>query len=79
MALELYQRVRLTRDFPDDKLRAGDMARLIDTVEHPAGGEMGAVLEVFNVLGESITVVTVPLSAVEALRPGLVPAAREAG
>jgi hypothetical protein len=77
MSLELYRRVRLTRDFPDDRLRVGDVARLVDIVEHPADGEKGAVLEVFNVLGESIAVVTVPLSAIEALRPDLVPAARE--
>lgn len=31
------------------------------------GGETGCVLEVFNALGESIAVVTVPLSAVEPL------------
>jgi hypothetical protein len=40
---------------------------LVDRVPHPTGGEMGCVLEVFNALGESIAVVTVPESDVETL------------
>jgi hypothetical protein len=35
---------------------------------HPTGGEDGCILEVFNAVGETIAVVTVPLSAVEPLR-----------
>jgi hypothetical protein len=67
MMPELYQEVALTRDLPDHHLRAGDIALLVDRVPHPAGGEDGYVLEVFNAVGESIAVVTVPFSAVEAL------------
>ena len=68
MTLELYQEVALTRDVPEHQLRAGDIATLIDFVSHPTGGEEGCVLEVFNAVGESIVVVAVPASAVEALR-----------
>ncbi|MGB3495645.1 MAG: DUF4926 domain-containing protein [Elainellaceae cyanobacterium] len=68
MQLELYQDVALTRDLPDYNLRAGDIATLVDLVEHPSGGEQGCVLEIFNAIGESLTVITVPISAVEALR-----------
>jgi hypothetical protein len=68
MTLELYQEVALTRDVPEHQLRAGDIATLIDFVSHPTGGEEGCVLEVFNAVGESIAVVAVPVSAVEALR-----------
>ena len=42
----------------------------------PAGGENGAVLEVFNAIGESIAGVTVPCSAVAPLRADQVPAVR---
>ncbi|MEM1281042.1 MAG: DUF4926 domain-containing protein [Cyanobacteria bacterium P01_H01_bin.152] len=68
MSLELYQEVALTRDLPEHQLRVGDVATLIDFVPHPEGGETGCLLEVFNAIGESITVIVVPQSAVEALR-----------
>jgi hypothetical protein len=68
MTLELYQEVALTRDLPEYELIAGDIATLVDFVPHPSGGEEGCVLEVFNAVGESITVITVPISAVEVLR-----------
>ena len=44
------------------------MAVLVDHVAHPEGGEPGCVLEVFNALGESIAVVAVPESQIEALQ-----------
>ena len=68
MSLELYQEVALTRDLPEHQLRAGDIGTLIDFVSHPTSGEEGCVLEVFNAVGESIAVVAVPVSAIEALR-----------
>ncbi len=68
MEFELYEEVALNRDFPEYRLKAGDIATLVDFVPHPEGGEAGCVLEVFNALGESLAVVTVPVSAVEALR-----------
>jgi hypothetical protein len=74
---ELYQRVVLKRDIPEEGLKQGDLAWLVDYVEHPAGGEDGAVLELFNVLGDSIAVVTVPASAIGILRADFIPSARE--
>jgi len=79
MKPELYTEIALTRDFPEYRLKKGDMATLIDFVDHPTGGEQGCVLEVFNVLGESMDVVTVPLSAIESLRPDQIPSARPLG
>lgn len=76
MELQLYDEVALTRGVSGTNLRAGDVAVLIETVPHPQGGEDGAVLEVFNAVGDSIAVVTVPLSAVAPLRPDQVPAVR---
>jgi hypothetical protein len=76
MALELYQQVALTRNVPDAKLYQGDVAVLVDFVEHPADGEQGAILEVFNALGESIAVVTVPVSAIAPLAANQIPAVR---
>ncbi|KAB8320706.1 DUF4926 domain-containing protein [Tolypothrix campylonemoides VB511288] len=68
MTLELYKEVALTLDLSEHQLKAGDIATLIDLVPHPTGGEDGCVLEVFNAVGESIAVIAVPVSAVEALR-----------
>jgi len=66
--LELYKEVALTKDMPTENLRKGDVATLVDIVPHPAGGEDGAVLELFNAVGESIAVTVVPLSAIAPLR-----------
>jgi hypothetical protein len=74
--VDLYTRVSLKRDFPEYHLKRGDIATFIDTVPHPAGGEEGYILEVFNAVGESIDVVTVPKSAVEALRSDEIPRVR---
>mgnify|MGYP000231384718 CR=1 FL=1 len=49
---------------------------VIDFVEHPSSGPRGCVLELFNALGESIGVVTVPEHAVEPLRADEVLAVR---
>lgn len=68
MAIELYQVVALRSDLPEDELKAGDLATVVDFVPHPSGGEDGCVLEVFNAVGESLRVMAVPISAVEALR-----------
>jgi len=77
MKPELHQRVALRRDFDEYRLKAGDIAMLVDRVPHPSGGEDGAVLEVFNAVGESIAVLTVPGSAVEALREDEILAVRK--
>lgn len=75
--LELYKEVALTKDMPTENLRKGDVATLVDIVPHPAGGEDGAVLELFNAVGESIAVTVVPLSAVAPLRSDQMPAVRQ--
>lgn len=74
--LEMYKEVALTKDIPSENLRKGDVATLIDRVPHPSGGEEGAVLELFNAVGESVAVVVVPLSDIAALQPNQMPAVR---
>ena len=76
MKPKLYSRVVMNRDVPEESLRQGDVATVIEYLEHPHGGEEGAILEVFNVLGESISIATVPVSAIDALSAEYVPAAR---
>jgi len=69
MTLELYQEVALTRDLPEYQLKAGDIATLVNFVSHPSGGEEGCLLEIFNAVGESLTIIAVPISTLEVLRP----------
>lgn len=66
--IPLHSRISLNQDFPAYNLKRGDIATFVDTVPDPEGIEEGYILEVFNALGESIDVVTVPKSAVVPLR-----------
>ncbi len=72
---ELYTRVVITRDVPEAHLKQGDMAMYIDYIPVKKG-EDGAILEVFNALGDSLAVVSVPISAIAALNADYVPTVR---
>jgi len=76
MSRPLYQRVALNLDLPEQGLKKGDVATLVDYVPGPEGGEPGCVLEVFNALGESIAIVAVRESEIEGLHAGEVLAVR---
>ena len=76
MKPKLYERVALIRDWPEAGLRRGDVATVVDRVAHPADGDEGCVLEVFNALGESIQVVTVPAPFVSPVTSDDIPAIR---
>ena len=68
MAVKLYDRIALKIAVPGQDVRPGDVATVVDFVEHPAHGPRGCVLEFFNALGESIRVITVPENGIEPLR-----------
>jgi hypothetical protein len=76
MKIELYSRVIVNRDFPEQHLKAGDVATIVEYVEHPQGGEEGAILEIFNALGETLDIATVPVSAIEPVQAWHVPSVR---
>lgn len=75
MRIDLFKRVALRIDIPDQGLRKGDVATI---VEHLPGknGEDGYALEVFNAIGETIGVIMVPESAVEPLTADKIPSVR---
>ena len=75
MRIELFQRVALRIDIPDHGLRKGDVATIVEYLPG-TNGEDGYALEVFNAVGESIAVVTVPESAVEPLTRDKIPSVR---
>ena len=70
MSIELFSQVALARDLPGEGLCRGDIATVVEKLPgtKASGGEDGYMLEVFNAIGETIAVVTVPVSAVEPLR-----------
>ena len=66
MSYELFSEVVLATDIPAKGLRRGDVATVVE--RHPvAEGETGYSLEVFNALGETLAVLTVPESQIKPL------------
>jgi len=68
MTFDLFSRVALKSDLPAASLKKGDVVTIVEfhpgtTVRGP-----GYSAEVFNALGETIAVITVPESALEPLQ-----------
>ena len=75
MKFELYTDMALTCDLPEHRLRRGDIVKLVD--HHVAvDGTEGYSIEVFNAVGDTITVTAAPTSALEVLREDEVLCAR---
>ncbi len=66
-AIELYKEAVILRDIPESRLHVGDVGTVVEFLPHPAGGPRGVMLEVFNVLGDTIAVVTLPETDIEPL------------
>ena len=75
MSVNLYTDAALTCDVPEHRLRRGDVVRLVEHHIAPDGTE-GYSIEVFNAVGDTIAVIAVPASAIEALRKDEVLCAR---
>jgi len=75
MKFDLYTDVALKCEVPEHRLRRGDIVKLVDHHMAPDGTERYSI-EVFNALGETIAVTSVPASALEALRQDEVLCAR---
>ncbi len=59
MTYELFEQVILSKDVTEKGLLKGDVATIVD--HHPVpDGEDGYTLEVFNVLGDTVAVITLP-------------------
>jgi len=63
MRHELFTEVVLRKDLPEKGLKKGDVATVVERHEHP-GAEDGYSLEIFNALGDTMAVVTVPESLI---------------
>ena len=64
----MFSRVALAEDLPQEKLRRGDVATIVEYYEGRPDQEPGYELEVFNAVGDTLAVITVRESQVEALR-----------
>jgi hypothetical protein len=67
MKLELFKEAVITRDIPEEHIEKGDLVMVIDYLDDP---EPGYMLEIFDALGKSISVVSVPEADVESLHDG---------
>ena len=67
MSFQLFEEVAILVDIPEKKLLKGDVATI---VEHHSSKkrESGYSLEVYNAVGETIAVLTLPESCIEPLR-----------
>lgn len=69
MKYELFTTVALTVDVPEKGLRAGDLATVVEHHARPTN-EDGYTLELFDAVGNTFAVVTLPESGIEPLRAG---------
>jgi len=76
MAFELYSDVILTRDVPEQGLRAGDVGTLVDRHVVPAVAEEGYSVEFFDMTGNTVAVLALPASALRVPTAADRPAAR---
>ena len=75
MKMDLFKRVALRVDLPEYGLQKGDVVTIVEHL--PGNGrEDGYAVEVFNSVGDTIAVITVPESAVEPLTADTIPSVR---
>ena len=67
MKFEMFSRVALKTDVPEDGLRRGDVATIVEYHQGRPGQEPGYSLEVFNAVGETVAVITLRESQIESL------------
>lgn len=65
MEFPLFSDVVLIQDLPEAKLRAGDVGTVVERHD-VAGLEAGYSVEFFDMLGNTVAVVTVPASVLRA-------------
>jgi len=59
MSFEAYSDVILTKDLPDEDLKAGDVGTVVERHVVP-GVEIGYSVEFFDMTGQTVAVATVP-------------------
>jgi len=72
----MFGDVIVTRDIPELGLRVGDVGTVVERHVVPDLHEEGCSVEFFNMTGNTVAVVTVPLSALRLPSPADRPAVR---
>ena len=67
MKFEMFSRVALKTDVPENGLRRGDVATIVEYHQGRPGQEPGYSLEVFNAVGDTVAVITLRESEIEPL------------
>ena len=67
MKFEMFSRVALKTDVPENGLRRGDVATIVEHHQGRPGQEPGYSLEVFNAVGDTVAVITLRESQIESL------------
>jgi hypothetical protein len=66
MTLDLFSRVVLTRDIPEEGLCRGDVGTIVEKYSDSLGNVIGLELELFSANGSTLAVASVPVDAVRA-------------
>lgn len=69
MKYELFTTIALAIDVPEKGLQAGDLATVVE-YHRSQTGEDGYTLELFDAVGNTFAVITLPESGIEPLRAG---------
>ena len=64
MTFELFTRVVLTQDIPEEGLRRGDVATIVEEHRDSSGQVIGFEVELFSANGDTLAVCSVPVDAV---------------
>ncbi len=67
MQFEIFTEVKLTKDLPEDHLRKGMTAIIVDYCLRPEGEEDGYILEVLDSKEKAFTVIAVAASNIESV------------
>ena len=76
LPVDLYSDVILTRDVEEHGLRAGDVGTIVERHRVPGIPEDGYSVEFFDMIGNTVAVVTLPASALRLPTPADRPAVR---
>ena len=68
MAYKLFTRVSLAEDLPEYGLHKGDLATIVERHEGKSNQETGYSLEVFNAVGETITMLVLEESKINPVK-----------
>ena len=78
MKYELYNEIVFNQDIAEYSIKKGDIGTLIDYYSSPDSGmEDGYSVEIFDVFGNTINVVSIPESKISKLKQNSVLSARE--